>query len=319
MLPTNGVQRPRILFVDDEQRILTTMRMLFRNSYDVLLANNGQEALDALKQHEVDVVVSDQRMPGMTGIEVLRSARELKPRAMRILLTGYSDLNAIIGSINEGEIFRFVSKPWGNNELRETLQQAVEAAQIDLPPPAAGAEAPPPAASRHDDGRPDPIGVLIYDRDAETRELLEKALNATCPVYVADSSEACLNMLEQHPIGVIVAAAEVDGAPITSLLGALKQHHPHLVSIVVTDRADASQAIDLINLGQIYRFLLKPLREGMCKVNILSALRHNAVLLHNPVATKRFAVEVKIAPAAMEESGLMARIRKLRAMTGLGQ
>src|SRR5688572_27562186 len=95
----------RVLFVDDEPRILTTMRMLFRKNYEVFTAEGGQKALELLKSQPVDVIVSDQRMPGMTGIEMLRQARELNPNAMRILLTGYSDLNAIIGSINEGEIF----------------------------------------------------------------------------------------------------------------------------------------------------------------------------------------------------------------------
>src|SRR3546814_7790448 len=68
-------------------------------------------------------------MPGMTGIELLRTARELNPNAMRILLTGYSDLNAIIGSINEGEIFRFINKPWSNDDLTTTVARAVSAAR----------------------------------------------------------------------------------------------------------------------------------------------------------------------------------------------
>src|SRR5690349_6712059 len=101
----NQVVKARVLFVDDEPRVLSTMRMLFRNHYEMFFAESGQAALDLLAKQTVDVIVSDQRMPGMTGIEMLRSARERNPHAMRILLTGYSDLNAIIGSINEGEIF----------------------------------------------------------------------------------------------------------------------------------------------------------------------------------------------------------------------
>src|SRR4051794_29265386 len=106
--------KPRVLFVDDEPRILSTMRMLFKANYELFFADSGAKALELLKTQVVDVIVSDQRMPGMTGIELLRQARELNPNAMRILLTGYSDLNAIIGSVNDGEIFRFVNKPWNN-------------------------------------------------------------------------------------------------------------------------------------------------------------------------------------------------------------
>src|ERR1700757_527929 len=105
------------------------MRMLFRAHYEVFFAEGGQQALELLKKQAVDVIVSDQRMPGMTGIELLRAARDLNPHAMRILLTGYSDLNAIIGSINEGEIFRFVNKPWSNEDLSTTVARAVSAAR----------------------------------------------------------------------------------------------------------------------------------------------------------------------------------------------
>src|SRR5689334_22428918 len=89
--------RARVLFVDDEESILTTMRIMFRRHYDVLLANNGEQALQLLRNNDVDVLVSDQRMPGMMGVEVLREARAIRPRTMRVLLTGYSDFSAIIG------------------------------------------------------------------------------------------------------------------------------------------------------------------------------------------------------------------------------
>src|SRR3546814_612323 len=121
--------KARVLFVDDEPRVLTTMRILFRARYELFFAESGAAALELLKTQPIDVIVSDQRMPGMTGIELLRTARELNPNAMRILLTGYSDLNAIIGSINEGEIFRFINKPWSNDDLTTTVARAVSAAR----------------------------------------------------------------------------------------------------------------------------------------------------------------------------------------------
>src|SRR5690606_10802251 len=136
--PAANPPKARVLFVDDEPRVLTTMRMLFRANYQVFTAEGGAQALEMLKTQPVDVVVSDQRMPGMTGIELLRVARELNPNAMRILLTGYSDLSAIIGSINEGEIFRFVSKPWANEELTTTVARAVAAARASEAAAAAG-------------------------------------------------------------------------------------------------------------------------------------------------------------------------------------
>ena len=116
-----AVKRGTVLFVDDEPRVLTSMRAMFRRDYEVLLANSGQEALDLLRGHTVDVIVSDQRMPGMTGVEVLKAVKHLAPKAMRILLTGYADLNAIEASINEGEVFRYLTKPCPSDQLKEAI------------------------------------------------------------------------------------------------------------------------------------------------------------------------------------------------------
>ena len=130
---TEGIEsKAKILFVDDEPRILVALKALFRSRYQVFTANCGADAVALLEQEDVDVIVSDQRMPEMTGVEVLRTARELRPRAIRVLLTGYSDLSAILGAINDGEIFRFINKPWSNNELRDTIAAAVKASEVDV-------------------------------------------------------------------------------------------------------------------------------------------------------------------------------------------
>ena len=123
-----ALKRGTVLFVDDERRVLTSMRAMFRRDYEVLLANSGQEAIDLLRDHSVDVIVSDQRMPGMTGVEVLKAVKTLAPNAMRILLTGYADLKAIEASINEGEVFRYLTKPCPSEELKEAIGLAAEIA-----------------------------------------------------------------------------------------------------------------------------------------------------------------------------------------------
>src|SRR5512139_284956 len=123
-----SAKRGTVLFVDDERRVLTSMRAMFRRDYEVLLANSGQEAIDLLRDHTVDVIVSDQRMPGMTGVEVLKAVKRLAPNAMRILLTGYADLKAIEASINEGEVFRYLTKPCPSEELKEAIGLAADIA-----------------------------------------------------------------------------------------------------------------------------------------------------------------------------------------------
>ena len=116
--------KPKLLFVDDEKRVLNSMRIMFRRDFDLYLASAGDEALKIIQNQDIDVIVADHRMPRMTGVEVLTRVRILSPRTVRILLTGYADLDAVEGSINEGEVFRFLTKPCPPKELRETIRLA---------------------------------------------------------------------------------------------------------------------------------------------------------------------------------------------------
>lgn len=116
----------RILFVDDEENILKAMRRLFMDdAYEVYIANSGKEALKILKEEgEMGVIVSDQRMPEMTGVDFLEKSKKLSPQTVRILLTGYADINAAVDAINRGGAFRYLHKPWKDEELIQTVQAA---------------------------------------------------------------------------------------------------------------------------------------------------------------------------------------------------
>lgn len=118
--------RIRVLFVDDEEKNLKSFRATFRREMDVLLAGSGAEALELLARNEVHVIISDQRMPGMSGSEFLAIAKERHPQAMRMLLTGYSDLDAVVRAVNEGGIYAYATKPWDENDLRLRICQAHE-------------------------------------------------------------------------------------------------------------------------------------------------------------------------------------------------
>lgn len=126
---TNGEVTPKatLLFVDDEQNILSALRRLFRQEgYRILLASSAQEALSTLAQEAVDVVVSDMRMPEMDGAEFLKRVSATWPNTVRILLTGFSDLSSTVTAVNEGQIYRYVSKPWEDADLKLTVTQALE-------------------------------------------------------------------------------------------------------------------------------------------------------------------------------------------------
>ena len=122
---------PTLLLVDDEMHILSAMkRLLRREGYEILTANSGEEGLAVLRERSVDVIVSDQRMPGMTGIEFLREAKVLRPDTIRLVLSGYTDIDSITGAINEGAIFRFLTKPWDDEQLKAQIADAFHQKQL---------------------------------------------------------------------------------------------------------------------------------------------------------------------------------------------
>lgn len=115
-----------VLYVDDEENNLLAFKAAFRREFHVITAISGAEALEKLKEHEIQVIITDQRMPGMSGVEFLQKVIPDYPDPIRILLTGYSDINAVIDAINKGEVYRYLTKPWDNEFLKTTIRQAHE-------------------------------------------------------------------------------------------------------------------------------------------------------------------------------------------------
>jgi putative two-component system response regulator len=116
----------KIMIVDDEPANLRLLERLFRRDHNVVTASSGEEALRLLEQHDVALLITDQRMPGMTGIELLKRTAEFRPHTVRIILTGYTDVTALVEAINCGQVYKYVTKPWSNEELRLTVGRALE-------------------------------------------------------------------------------------------------------------------------------------------------------------------------------------------------
>ncbi|HZW32580.1 MAG TPA: hybrid sensor histidine kinase/response regulator [Isosphaeraceae bacterium] len=119
-------KRPTLLVVDDEIDVLESLRHQFHRTYRVLTSSSGAEAIELLKTQDVEVLLTDQRMPGMPGDVLLRRARQLKPDTVRMLFTGYADIQAVINAVNEGHIFRYILKPWDTAELEGIIRQGIE-------------------------------------------------------------------------------------------------------------------------------------------------------------------------------------------------
>ena len=114
-----------MLLVDDEQNVLRALsRVLRRDGYTIHTATSADEGLDLLAQHRIQVVVSDQRMPGTSGTEFLSKVKEMYPDTVRIILSGYTDLATVTDAINRGAIYKFLTKPWNADELRELILDA---------------------------------------------------------------------------------------------------------------------------------------------------------------------------------------------------
>jgi response regulator RpfG family c-di-GMP phosphodiesterase len=115
-----------ILYVDDEMNNLISFKAIFRIKYNVFTAISGEDAIKILDGNNIEIIITDQRMPGMTGVEFLENILEKHSEPIRILLTGYADLNAVIDAVNKGKIFHYLSKPWKEEELEETIQRAYD-------------------------------------------------------------------------------------------------------------------------------------------------------------------------------------------------
>ena len=310
-------ERPKILFLDDEERILNALGALFRYKYQVFTATTGEQALAILRRCRVHVVVSDQRMPGMTGVEFLRQAKMVSPNTVRILLTGFSDLSAIIDSVNDGEVYRFLNKPWGNQEIQAviadalTIGLALEAGNSarEATPPASPASS---AAARADER---PAVLMLHDK-RETFEAIRPLLNDADAFVHARTLDECLEALQTRSVGVVVSDLQVGSRDTSELLKVLKQEHPQILTIVLAESAEAEHVIDLINQAKIFRYVLSPYKPQKIKFFIDSALTQFQRHTSKPVLVRAQKVDTPPGLPARSASLIAERLRSLRALFG---
>jgi serine/threonine-protein kinase len=261
------------------------VRALFRQDYDVTTVVGGEAALAAIKESPFHVIVSDQRMPGITGVELLRQARTLAPNAVRLLLTGYTDLAALVGSINQGEIFKFVMKPWDNDELKKSIADAARiamelAATSDKPAKEAGEPEPAPVNPRSAGS------LLVIDPREGLAKGLERLLAGAAHVIQVATPQEAGKVLMREEIATIVAdlGAGTDG--LVTLFKQLKEKRPQVLTILLAEEPDSELGIELINKAQIYRFLPKPVSAKELRTQVAAALRRYATFKQIP-ALKR--------------------------------
>lgn len=289
-----SAQRGKVLCVDDEPGIVRSLQWLLQKNFEVITATSGAEGLELVKQDTFDVIISDQRMPMMTGAEFLREVRRLSPRSMRILLTGYSDMQAIVRSVNEGEVFRFINKPWNISELPKVVEQAVTIARTQ----------PADESPTDEIGEDTPIitngeRILVIDDDPEMGKAVSDSIGQGANVTYTRNLAEAVGILNREPISVIVSETRVGSIDATRLVRLMKSKHPEIVTVMLTGESDADTITTLINQGQIYRFVPKPVRSGYLKLVLNSALRKHQALANTPGLAARHAVEAAT-PDAMQ-------------------
>jgi len=267
-------QSTRILFIDDEERILRSLAMQFRRQYEVLTESDPQRALQRLRTEPVHIIVCDQRMPKMNGAELLSRAQEIAPQTLRILLTGYSDLDAAIEALNSGGIFRYLTKPWDPQEMASTLSQAAEIAMRQSLLAPLPAEICPEVS----------LSVLLLDEAADTLACVEAFCQAGGHRLLrANTLDEAVAKLNTEPVDLLVSDLKLAGEDTAPLLKSLAQAHPRLLSLVVTPFCDTQALLKLINEAQIFRYLPKPIRRGLFDKGLQAAAEQIAQWRAQPV------------------------------------
>lgn len=299
--------KPSLLFVDDEPSILTALRVVFRSVYDVTVTTDGREAVELLKNKKFDVIVSDQRMPTMTGVELLQHARDLSPLTVRILLTGYSDTDAILGAINEVEVHRFLQKPWDNAKLKQTVNEAIELAKslseehqknggatestVNTEPEKKLADVV-PLPTQHEDypameevppfSNSEKDEILIVDAKPALFAQIKQEMGSKLLLDHATNLQEVFKILEQKPIGTIICAFDVQSEGDRAFIQMLKAEYPYILLIAVCDSTDSTRLIELINQAKIFRFIKKPVSMPLLGGYIVNALAQAEAIKNNP-------------------------------------
>lgn len=311
-------QRPSLLLVDDDRAILTALKVALRGSYEIAATTDGFEAIEWMQSRSFDVIISDQKMPAISGIEVLRRARERMPRCVRLLLTGYAESEAVLDAINEVEVHRYLCKPWDNDHIRQVVRDAAHTAgrlRATAPEPPAGHgvaqilpfpllhRAPAPAAAAPQDGAGRQETVLVIDPDDALAPLLRAELAGRAQVEHAASPDSVLRALAARHVGVVVFSFDVQSEADLGFLQLLKRERPFLLVIAVCGSVDTVRLIELINQAKIFRFMRRPAAPRVLAHHVASAIRLVSETRRDPRWLQLQQPEVPAAAAAGPQDG----------------
>lgn len=300
---SDTAKKYNILFVDDEQRILTSLRSIFRREYNVFTALGGKEALEILAKNTINVIISDQRMPNMLGNELLAKAHELYPQTMRLLLTGFMDKQAIIQTINKGEIYRFINKPWNNEIIQSIVKDAAEASQTTIESTSQQIHTPTAQEEGSNDSKtaasptqkkatPGHATLIMGSSQSLRNQIRQVCKEEAIAVYSTQSIRQAVNAIAARPtIGLFVIELFSNTDEAIHTISLLKQKRPELITVALANETDAEVAVNLINSGQVFRYLNKPLETLELQKIIKAGFERHDAIKNNINSQSRFKVD----------------------------
>ncbi|HEX6833788.1 MAG TPA: response regulator [Rudaea sp.] len=270
----------RVLLIDDEAPMLRAQAALLRE-HAVFATEDPAGAQALAQEHDVDVILCDYRMADTNGIELLRTLRLSHPRALRILTASRPDARTVFDAINEGEVFRLVTKPWDNTGLRSAVSEAGRTAR-DAPQITFAALRGP----EYDHARTQ-VAILVIGGETEAQQRLREILQPYYKLHFASSMERAVQIMEQHETGVIISDTQTGRSDLVAPIKALRQTHPQIGVAMLAGRIDADMAIGLVNEGQVLRVLPRPLQMGTVRLAVDTALGNYWRYKRQPQAARR--------------------------------
>lgn len=297
----------KILLVDDEQNVLNALRRELQGEYAVEAFNDPRTALLRCGETGFDLVVADYKMPEMNGVEFLRQFGKLQPDAARIMLSGQADFNALIGTINETHIYRFLGKPWDQTELATTLAEALAHREQALKNRRLAEQLRmqrnwQPARDPHRihqvlvvDDEPNILSAIARDinsrggfRDMQiamsyqadpSRPLQQRDLRFN--VHTATSARQALQDARQNAYDAVIAdylMPEMDGL---EFFAAMREIQPDAVRILISGHANTTALVNAINRSEIYSYISKPWHEYALANTLAQAIAYRELLREN--------------------------------------
>jgi response regulator RpfG family c-di-GMP phosphodiesterase len=270
----NAATKHTLLVVDDEPDVCDSVHDLLRKEFKVLKARSAAEGMKLMEANEVHIIMTDQRMPQVTGVELLTKIRKGHPRAVRMLFTGYADLESIIAAINQGHIFQFLKKPWEPQELEAAVRQAAKEYDriIDqsdelhrlhdeiegLWKRVATLETQVVRGPKNSNKPPAMHTLLVVDDEPDVCDSVHDLLRKEFNVLKARSAAEGIKLMETNEVHIIMTDQRMPQVTGVELLSKIRAGHPQAVRMLFTGYADLESIITAINQGHIFQFLKKP-------------------------------------------------------------